>query len=319
MNFLYCFDQNYNKQAGVSISSLAKNVSEEIDIFIIHDNPNSFLEIKKMLEKYKYIKSINVYEFKDFEYDFPNLKGKHVSYATYFRMFIENYLPKNLDYVIYLDADVVCLNNPINELKKTITKMKNGKFYISGVSEGTKEVSKEYFNNLGYQGEKYFNAGVVVVDFQKWISSKMVNSLTKIMAEKYQKIVYWDQDVLNVYFNGNYYNLNKILNYKLDLNSYDPQNFEFVKQNVIFLHYSGNAKPWSFDCVLKENSKFYQDAFFNFYDKKFHSEINVKKHEILRLFKLFALQKQLKNKYPLKLFLINLIQFVKKLFYYVKK
>jgi len=70
---------------------------------------------------------------------------------------------------------------------------------------------------------------------------------------------------------------------------------------------------------LKENSKFYQDAFFNFYDKKFHSEINVKKHEILRLFKLFALQKQLKNKYPLKLFLINLIQFVKKLFYYVKK
>jgi len=197
--------------------------------------------------------------------------------------------------------------------------MKNGKFYISGVSEGTKEVSKEYFNNLGYQGEKYFNAGVVVVDFQKWISSKMVNSLTKIMAEKYQKIVYWDQDVLNVYFNGNYYNLNKILNYKLDLNSYDPQNFEFVKQNVIFLHYSGNAKPWSFDSVLKENSKFYQDAFFNFYDKKFHSEINVKKHEILRLFKLFALQKQLKNKYPLKLFLINLIQFVKKLFYYVKK
>ena len=42
LNILYCFDQNYNKQAATSISSLANNLNENIDIFIIHEEPNTF-------------------------------------------------------------------------------------------------------------------------------------------------------------------------------------------------------------------------------------------------------------------------------------
>ena len=39
LNILYCFDENYNKQAGSSISSLADNVDEKINIFIVHEDP----------------------------------------------------------------------------------------------------------------------------------------------------------------------------------------------------------------------------------------------------------------------------------------
>ena len=36
INILYCFDQNYNIQAATSISSLANNLDEEINIYIIN-------------------------------------------------------------------------------------------------------------------------------------------------------------------------------------------------------------------------------------------------------------------------------------------
>ena len=38
LNILYCFDSNYDKQAQCSIYSLLQNVSEEINITIIHKN-----------------------------------------------------------------------------------------------------------------------------------------------------------------------------------------------------------------------------------------------------------------------------------------
>ena len=37
MNFLYCFDKNYNIQALVSIYSLLENITEKINIHIIHN------------------------------------------------------------------------------------------------------------------------------------------------------------------------------------------------------------------------------------------------------------------------------------------
>ena len=38
---------------------------------------------------------------------FPNISGKHVSAATYYRLFIENYLPESLNSLIYLNSDVL--------------------------------------------------------------------------------------------------------------------------------------------------------------------------------------------------------------------
>ena len=56
--------------------------------------------------------------------DFPNLGDVHVTYATYFRMFIDKYLPRNLEYFIYVDADILCLKDPKNELDKIFDTLK---------------------------------------------------------------------------------------------------------------------------------------------------------------------------------------------------
>tara|TARA_B100000965_G_C19570758_1_gene749008 strand:+ start:882 stop:1841 length:960 start_codon:yes stop_codon:yes gene_type:complete len=318
LNILYCFDQNYNKQAATSISSLANNLNESIDIFIIHEEPTSFDIYKEKLVMEDFINSITVFKFTDKEYDFPNLNGSHVSFATYFRLFIENYLPNNLDYLTYIDADVVCLNNPTDAIYETIEQMKNQNYNIAGRVEGTQEISKDYFENLGFEGTKYFNAGVVVINFQEWIKNNMKNSLLDIMNEKYNRIVFWDQDVLNCYFKGQFLELNNNLNYKIELDDTSSELRKYVKNEVLLLHYSGNGKPWSFDSVTKPNSLFYQEAYQRFFSSKYHTDIKLKKHEFKKLISLFIYRNKV-NSLTFNLFLKNLIILSKKLVNYYSK
>lgn len=316
LNILYCFDENYNKQAGSSISSLADNVDEKINIFIVHEDPESFKSIEQKLLSYKQINSINIYKFEDKSYDFPNLEGSHVSYATYFRLFIENYLPKNIEYITYIDADVICINNPVSHINKTINKMKDKGFNIAGRVEGTEDISKEYFEYLGFSGKEYFNAGVVVINFQNWINQNMTKSLLKIMDEKYSRITYWDQDVLNSYYSGNFLHLDRHLNFNLDLDEYSKESFENIKKNVIFIHYSGNGKPWRYDSVFKPNSSFYQDAYKKMYNRNYHTDIPLRKHEIVSLFRLFKSIPKKDNTITVKFFISNISIILKKIVIY---
>ena len=50
-NILYCFDENYNIQATVSMFSLLKQTNEKINFHIIHKNPKSFESLLATIEK----------------------------------------------------------------------------------------------------------------------------------------------------------------------------------------------------------------------------------------------------------------------------
>ena len=51
INFLYCFDKNYKLQGNNSIFSLLENVTEKINIFIIHaDSEDTGFLNSKILE-----------------------------------------------------------------------------------------------------------------------------------------------------------------------------------------------------------------------------------------------------------------------------
>ena len=71
LNLLYCIDENYNKQAYISIASILENTSQEINVYIIHKSPTSFQEYRKKL-----IDSENLNNFSLFEFD-KNKSGIH--------------------------------------------------------------------------------------------------------------------------------------------------------------------------------------------------------------------------------------------------
>ena len=51
LNFVYCFDENYNSQALTSINSVTEKSSQRINLYIIHENPKSLSEFTDSLKK----------------------------------------------------------------------------------------------------------------------------------------------------------------------------------------------------------------------------------------------------------------------------
>ena len=96
-NFVYAADQNYNTQLFYSIFSLLENISTEVNIFIIHKDPKSFEpQINRLNSNFKNL-NLSIYKFEIENFEFPNVEGKHVSEATYYRLFIDNLIPRDID------------------------------------------------------------------------------------------------------------------------------------------------------------------------------------------------------------------------------
>tara|TARA_B100000427_G_scaffold328602_1_gene342130 strand:+ start:3835 stop:4764 length:930 start_codon:yes stop_codon:yes gene_type:complete len=271
MNFLYCFDENYNIQAYLSIYSLLENVDNKINIYIIHKDPRSFRKYKKkilnhpnagVIETHKFMKNIN----------FPKLEEAHVSEATYYRLFITDYLTPDIDHLIYLDADTVVINNVSKDLEDIVTRTMDSSHTISAKTE---EELTENTKRLKMINEKYFNAGVMIIDYVKWnkqnLSTKLINKMKEIESE----IVFWDQDVLNSFFDGSYQELDNIFNFKIDVD--DKKQSIVKKEEAKIVHYVGKSKPWTVRGSVKENSKFYQSLYRQLFYLSFHIQNNWKR------------------------------------------
>ena len=261
INFLYCFDSNYNIQAFTSIISLLKNTSKKINIYVIHSENNFNSQVPNEILQHKNLSSLTSYKFNDYKHDFPNIKNVHISVATYFRLFIKNYLPKNEKVFVFLDPDVICIQDPINEIQDTIKKLNNSEFTIAARTEHISGVERINVN------DKYFNAGVMVIDFEKWQKKDFHEQLINKLKDLKNNIVQWDQDVLNSMLNGNYLELKEVMNFKA-ATKINKKN----KGEVIFIHYMGSHKPWLTSGMFQKDANFYHSNFNSIAKNSFHIE-----------------------------------------------
>ena len=111
-------------------------------------------------------------------------------------------------------------------------------------------------------------------------------------------MLFWDQDLLNIYFDGQFSELNKNLNYKVPLSEdkFKNKNIDLISNDGIFLHYSGKFKPWSLKGALNENAKFYHIYFRKIFNEDFH---------IYNQRRLNTLKDLIKNTLNLKIFKIE--------------
>ncbi len=305
LNFLYCFDENYNKQAFASMISYLDKVSESINIFVIHNTDKFLDQIPDIIKNHKKLNKIVSYKFNEQGYFFPNLKNNHISEATYYRLFIENYLDRSLKNVFYVDPDTICVSDPISSLKKRFQELINSEYIISARTEILKSEINNYetfyindpvipFKRLGIDNY-YFNAGVILIDYQKWLNSKLTKKLIDKLETLKDEIIAWDQDVLNSEINGNYIELsNKFNTYQTELNSKGIS-------NILIIHYLGSKKPWTSRGALDLTSKYYHNNYLKFGGSAYHLLPTRKKNMIQDLFNLIFRFKFLKTEKPLSL------------------
>ena len=306
MNILYCFDENYNKQGLVSIQSLIDNNNCQLNINIIHNN---FLTLQTEIKKLSNLKNveINFFNFEESYKDlFPKKSLLHVSEATYYRIFIEAYLDTKMDKILYIDPDVVCINNIQEDYKRVFNEQKKLNYIISARTSGYKNSeNSSFFETLNIK-QKYFNAGVMFIDLIRWREENLTQELIAKMNKIKEVITFWDQDVLNAYFDGKYLELDKSLNFHISKNNVWEK--YKIDKNIKLLHYSGSKKPWYVDGGIYEIANYYHSLHYKLF-KNYHIIIPHKKKALITMVKSILNFDILKLEHPLK-YLFQVIELI---------
>ncbi len=290
INFLYCLDENYNIQAFTSILSLLDNLSEKANFFIIHRNLDRFKKIPSIISKHEKLNKLTTYSFSNLYDNFPNVKNSHISEATYYRLFISQILPKELSEIIYIDCDIISTKPIKNEFKKIFDSLNQSNQAIGVKTEFLRDKNNEYiFSNLKLENDKYFNAGVMFINLEKWRAINIEEKAKNIIEDDKIEFAFWDQDILNKLFDGEYFEIENKFNYGVDVENFNLNNNEIFDKSFL-IHYMGSKKPWTVEGLLNSNSNFYQ---------KYYQQLGMDNYHITHKWK----------KYSTYLFLLNLINF----------
>ncbi len=234
-------------------SVLENNRDRAVSTYILIDKPLQEIQqrrFKQLSDKYGTAIEFVMVDKSFFE-KFP-IKGeaknvKHWSIVTYYRLYAEELLPKNVDRVLYLDCDII-VNQPIGELFDM-----DWKGYSVGAVPDMCTEWQEYYDRLGYDRSKgYFNAGVLFMNLDYWRIHSIGQKCIEYLASNYDRIFNNDQDVLNVITQDCKRILPVSYNYQTQLRMpYFFNTFsESMKKDVIetksphIIHYAAELKPW---------------------------------------------------------------------------
>jgi lipopolysaccharide biosynthesis glycosyltransferase len=305
-NILLCFDTNYNIQGEVTMMSLLENTASQLTFYIIHENPIALENMVERISKHSNLENIYTYKFmKRDNVNFPSFDESHMSEATYYRLFIGDYLPKEIKNIIYVDPDIICVNNFDKIINKTLGLLENTDLLLAAKTEHFEQSGSETTVRLELTKNQYFNAGVTVINIEKWINQNYTNKLIEKMNYLGERVMWFDQDVLNSYVDGNYLELPNELNFM------DPSvSVTEIKEHAVFFHYSGKKKPWTVKGFLTYGESSYQQMHRELFDNNYHI-VHTYKRDSLRHFLVYLLSlKILSLNYPLT-FIRNFIKSMK--------
>ena len=279
LNFVYCLDENYNEQCLNSIYSILNYSNTECSFYIIHKSPSTLEPLNKKILNHDNLKEIVFKKFNDSVIDFVNLEKVHVTEASYYRLFISKYVPEDISKIVYIDPDVVCLKQFNHEIVNSMKIMEEKNYNLAAVTENPYELNQNNAYRLNLKNEKYFNAGVLIINLSNWRELNIIEKFSELLKTNKDRLELHDQDILNIFYDGNYLEIDKGLNFTVPGGGekYLKKIKEYDFENIIFLHYSGNKKPWQFKGVLHEAGEYYREAYERLYQKKYHLTDSSKK------------------------------------------
>ncbi len=288
MDIFFASDDKFSQHLCTAMASILVNsLSFENFRFYVLDGGISNKN-KAKIEKIKQIKDCKIEYIKidDSLFDICPItpECQHISKQTYYRYLIPKLKPE-LEKCFYFDCDIV-VKNSLNEFWNTDIEDN----YIAAIEELWEE-AHTYYENNGIS--KSFNAGVILINNQKWIKNNISKKLfenTKILVEN-QKIRWVDQDVLNYTLNGKVKfvhpkcNLQQTAYFDGQYSLYTDQEMNEAKAHPIIIHYSGNLKPWNKTCLHPLWKKYFKYLKFTPYKNQYYKyKINKFLKEFGRIF-----------------------------------
>lgn len=256
IHVVFTIDKNYAQHCAVALASLFfNNASEDFYIHIITDEPDAsaIVKLKRFLSSYSDCHHSIIAISHSAIRDAP--VTHHISLATYFRLFIPETLPTELDRVLFIDSDIIIRHN-IRSLWEIDL---DGCTHAGSIAAGM----DDYPSELGLPPNTlYFNAGMLLINLKAWRGLNLFERGCKLLKEEPERLKWWDQDVLNILLYDSWKAIDLTWNaqpfiFDGTLNSESShyeryQRFNYLKalNNPSIVHFvgGGSSKPWHYYC-----------------------------------------------------------------------
>lgn len=262
MNVVFACDNNYVPLLTISaVSFLVNNQNDfdEINIFILDDgiSESNKNKVNSILSEYKCnISFIKTKKIEELDFKVLSLEREDIaSLTTYARLFIPSLLPDDVDKLLYLDCDSIIVDSFKQLWQEDISD-----YYCAAVQDCS---NTSYMEALGIpRNEKYYNAGVLLINLEKWREDNVENQFMEFLTDNQQRYYQHDQGVLNNIFKNKIktvspkYNLQgyfQFLDYNLsrkyaciEIEYYSREIMDDARKNPVFLHFcaADYFRPW---------------------------------------------------------------------------
>lgn len=237
----FAVDENYASFLAVAIKSIQDNSSRDYhySIYILHDGLNK-----------ETIATIKGYQDENYTIEFVDVKLKvlmlanklhtrdYYTRSTYYRLFIQRLFP-NIDKALYLDSDIIVLGD--------LSQLYNHELGNNLVCAGNEDVMQntpvfgEYVEKvLGIDRNKFFNAGVLVMNLKLFRKEKIEKQFIKLISN-FKFSVTQDEDYLNVLCKD------RITYFDRGWNLFPA--IEYDENKIKLIHYKMSLKPWHYDGI----------------------------------------------------------------------
>lgn len=186
MNVVYASDNNFADIMGVSMISLFENNREcdSISVYVLDDGIAGDNREKLLSVGEKYGREIIFIPVSEIKVP-ASVQSERWSKSAFIRLMMRRLLPDNLDRILYLDCDVLVLDDlrPLYEIDLG-----------SNTAAGARDcVGKEYRRNIGLEPyERYYNSGILLIQTEKWNEDAFMRFFEASPAMSYP-----DQDIIN--------------------------------------------------------------------------------------------------------------------------
>ena len=290
LNVLFSSNDDFCPYLGVSLYSFLEHNHDEfenINIFIFDDgigddNKDKLNQISKQFnQELSFIKVSDIQS--RFGNEIHSMEKEGVSsLTTYSRLFTSSII-KDVDRLLYLDADSLILGS-----FKELWDIDLENYYIGAVEDLLSiDVIKENIGMDSNQG--YINAGFLLINLKKWREDKIEEKFLDFQRKTQDKFIFHDQGIINgvckdhILYLHPKYNLisifhgieyEKIIKLGGLTDYYDKETVEDAQENPIFVHFSGGDlnRPWF------NRQQPYHELYYEYVNKTpFKDQINVKK------------------------------------------
>lgn len=262
MNFLFTLDKNYIEPLKMCLLSIMRFPSKDgWNVYIITKNTEDFNDFAGNMERLKEELKIHLIEADDSIFKgFP--ETVRYSKVVYYRIFASEFLPKNMDRVLYLDPDIIVINS-LEELYNTDL----AGYYYAACSH-----TKTFLNDVNRirlgmkKNTPYINSGVMLMNLDELRRNQTIKEVFDYVKKYGKHFILPDQDIISALY-GDKINLLDTLKYNISdriikMNNLNPKNeyidINWVWENSVIIHYYGENKPWKDDYngIL---GRFYED------------------------------------------------------------